>query len=37
MKVECKTAKEDQLVVLKREEILKKQRAREQELIEKWK
>ncbi|GBC54548.2 interaptin-like [Rhizophagus irregularis DAOM 181602=DAOM 197198] len=37
LKIECQTAKDDLLVVLKREEIIRKQLDKEQEIIAKWK
>ena len=37
LKIECQTAKDDLLVVLKREEVIKKQLDKEQEIIARWK
>ena len=37
LKIECQTAKDDFLAVLKRDEIIRKQLEKEQEIIGKWK
>ncbi|XP_063948144.1 uncharacterized protein LOC135152230 [Daucus carota subsp. sativus] len=37
LKIECQTTKDDLLAVLKREEIIRKQLDKEQEIIAKWK
>ncbi|XP_063936110.1 uncharacterized protein LOC135147188 [Daucus carota subsp. sativus] len=37
LKIECQTSKDDLLAVLKREEIIRKQLDKEQEIIAKWK
>ena len=37
LKIKCQTAKDDLLTVLKKEEILKKQLEKEQEIISIWK
>ena len=36
MKMDCKIVRDEIVVVLKREEILKRQLEREQEIIERW-